>query len=214
MESKLTYILLAGGKSSRMGVAKGLLKFRHTFWVLEQLERISKSDCEEVILGLGHDYEHYFMAIPWLERAQKEPFSFLNIQLRVVVNPTPELGQFSTLQTCLKTVQNSNSILISPIDTPVDKPEYLNELISADADVAQLQFEGKHGHPIKISKSKCEELIEIDLNSPEARLDLQVKKTNPVRCSEIETPNRDCTINFNTATEWKQYLEYFKLSLQ
>ena len=214
MESKPTYILLAGGKSSRMGVAKGLLKFRHTFWVLEQLERISKSDCEEVILGLGHDYEHYFMAIPWLEDAQKEPFSFLNIKLKVVVNPTPELGQFSTLQACLKAIQNSDSILISPIDTPIDGSKYLNNLLAVDADFAQLQFEGKHGHPIKISKPKCDELLGVNLNSPEARLDLQLKKTNPVRCSEIETPNRDCTMNFNTASEWKQYLEYYKLSLQ
>ena len=214
MASKPIFVLLAGGKSSRMGVAKGLLKFQHTFWVLEQLERISKSACEEVILGLGHQFEHYFTAIPWLETAQNKPFLFLNLKLKVVVNPTPELGQFSTLLTCLEQVEHSDSILISPIDTPIDSWENLNKLIETKADVAELQFEGKHGHPIKISKAKCEELIEVDLNSPEARLDLQLKKTNPARCAEIETPNRDCTINFNTAHQWKEYLEYYKLRLQ
>lgn len=206
MENKSVFVLLAGGRSSRMGVAKGLLKFRQTFWILEQLERISKSDCSEVILGLGHDSEHYFMAIPWLKQAQKEAFPFLNIKLKVVVNPNPELGQFSTLQQCLKKIQYADAILISPIDTPIDMPEYLNKLIASDTDAAQLNFEDKNGHPIKISKRIQKQLTAIDALHEEARLDIQLKKTNPAKSSVIRTLNRDCIINFNTPSEWKEYL--------
>ena len=217
MATKAVYILLAGGKSSRMGVAKGLLKYRHTFWLLEQLERISKSNCTTIVLGLGHNYQQYFRAIPWLEAAQKTPVSFLNTQLNVVVNETPELGQFSTLQNCLKSLKeiaNTHSILISPVDTPIDTEVYLNKIIAVDADVAQLNFEGKNGHPIKISKKLYDQLTDIDVNDKEARLDVQLKKTNPARCAVITTPNRDCIINFNTPSEWKEYLSYAKLGFQ
>lgn len=214
MGNNSVFVLLAGGKSSRMGVAKGLLKFRHTFWVLEQLERISASHCTEVVLGLGHDYEHYFMAIPWLEGAQEKPFTFLTLQVRVVVNDTPELGQFSTLQKCLNEITDLDSVLISIIDTPIDKGIFLNKLITIDADVAQLNFQGKNGHPIKISSEVHRQLIKIDRHDEEARLDIQLKKTTPARCSLIETPNRDCVINFNTPSQWKEYLAYYKLSLQ
>lgn len=214
MENNSVFVLLAGGKSSRMGVAKGLLQFEKTFWVLHQLERISKSNCKEVILGLGYDYEHYFMAIPWLENAQREPYSFLNTNVKVVVNPTPAFGQFSTLQRCLKKVENADSILISPVDTPIDTPEKINKLLEADADLAHLTHAKKHGHPIKISIRKCTELLDVEPDTKEARLDFQLKKTSPARVSEIETTNRDCLINFNTPSEWKAYVASYKLRLQ
>ena len=50
MENKPVFVLLAGGKSERMGVAKGLLKYEQTFWILEQLNRISKSNIQEIIV--------------------------------------------------------------------------------------------------------------------------------------------------------------------
>ena len=50
MESEPVFVLLAGGKSERMGVAKGLLKFKHTFWILEQLNRISSAKIKTVYM--------------------------------------------------------------------------------------------------------------------------------------------------------------------
>lgn len=206
MENKAVFVLLAGGQSSRMGVAKGLLKFKQTFWLVEQLERISKSNCSEVVLGLGYNFEHYFMALPWLETAQTTAFSFLNLKLTVVVNPTPENGQFSTLQACLKKVNHAENILISPIDTPIDTPTYLNSLLATSKDLVQLCYEGKNGHPIKISEKIRKELVELPISDEEARLDVQLKKTTPENSAQIATINRDCIINFNTPSEWKSYV--------
>ena len=70
MQNKTVFVLLAGGKSQRMGVAKGLLKYQQTYWILEQLHRISKSSIKEVYIGLGFNFEQYFNAIPWLQNAQ------------------------------------------------------------------------------------------------------------------------------------------------
>ena len=36
MENNTVFILLAGGKSERMGFTKGLLEYKKIFWVLEQ----------------------------------------------------------------------------------------------------------------------------------------------------------------------------------
>ena len=63
MENSISYVMLAGGKSSRMGVAKGLLKYRQTFWILEQLQRLEKTAISDVLIGLGHDYDAYLSAI-------------------------------------------------------------------------------------------------------------------------------------------------------
>ena len=59
-KNNIDFVLLAGGKSERMGVAKGLLKYQQTYWILEQLHRISKTNIKDVYIGLGFNFEHYF----------------------------------------------------------------------------------------------------------------------------------------------------------
>ena len=42
-------ILLAGGKSARMGFPKGLLDYHGTFWILEQISRYKYVDRKSVV---------------------------------------------------------------------------------------------------------------------------------------------------------------------
>ena len=78
MKNNTVFVLLAGGKSERMGLDKGLLKYKQTFWILEQLHRISKTNISTVYIGLGYNYQHYFDAIHWLESAQTKFEEFKN----------------------------------------------------------------------------------------------------------------------------------------
>ena len=80
MQNNIVFVLLAGGKSERMGVAKGLLKYQQTYWILEQLHRISKTNITDVYIGLGFNFEHYFNAIPWLQNAQSNFVEFEGFQ--------------------------------------------------------------------------------------------------------------------------------------
>ena len=64
MKNNTVFVLLAGGKSERMGTDKGLLKFQENYWILEQLNRISESTIQEVYIGLGFHSQNYFNTIP------------------------------------------------------------------------------------------------------------------------------------------------------
>ena len=211
MESNTVFVLLAGGKSERMGVAKGLLKYKQTYWILEQLNRISKTNITKVYIGLGFNYQHYFEAIPWLKNAVRNFINFQNLDVKVVVNPTPELGSFSTLQTVLKTINYECNVLVNPIDVPILNSKELTKICAIKNDVIIPNFKGKNGHPIKMSANFWNNLLTVKSTKAEARLDFQIKKLNPQKISTVEVSDRAVILNLNTKNEWKSFLENAKL---
>ena len=81
MKNNTAFVLLAGGKSERMGTDKGLLKFQENYWILEQLNRISESTIQEVYIGLGFHSQNYFNTIPWLKDALTDFVSYKNYKI-------------------------------------------------------------------------------------------------------------------------------------
>ena len=206
MKNNTVFVLLAGGKSERMGVTKGLLKYKHTFWILEQLNRISKSSISDVIIGLGYNFQHYFDAIPWLKQALIKCINFQGLKVKIVINKTPELGSFSTLRSCLKEIESTNSVIVSHIDIPILNSTELNKVISEENDIIFPNYKGKNGHPIKMNTSFWVNLLNINLIGEDARLDVQLKKVNPIRTSIIEVFDRAILYNLNTKKDWISFL--------
>ena len=206
MENNTVFVLIAGGKSKRMGFTKGLLKYEDTFWVLEQLNRISKTTITEVYIGLGYDSKKYFEAIPWFKEALNTIQNFKGLAVKVVINKIPELGSFSTLQTILKEIDVTKNILFNHIDIPLLNLKELSQLISTNNEIVFPNFKGKNGHPIKMNCSFWNELSTLDLNAADARLDYQIKKINPAKISTIEVSDRIVLYNLNTKSDWDSYL--------
>lgn len=207
MKNKTVFVLLAGGKSERMGTDKGLLKFQNNYWILEQLNRISNSTIQKVYIGLGFQSQHYFEAIPWLKDALNDFVSYKNLKVKVVINNVPELGSFSTLQTVLKVVNKKSTILLNHIDIPILNTAELNKIISTENDVVLPNFNNKNGHPIKLSENVWNTLLDLDVTKADSRLDIQLKKVNPIKISTVEVFDRAVILNLNTKKDWNSFLE-------
>ena len=207
MKNKTVFVLLAGGKSERMGTDKGLLKFQNNYWILEQLNRISNSTIQKVYIGLGFHSQHYFEAIPWLKDALIDFVNYKNLNIKVVLNKTLELGSFSTLQTVLKVVPKKSTIILNPIDIPILNTAELNKIISTENDVVLPNFNNKNGHPIKLSENVWNTLLDLDVTKADSRLDIQLKKVNPIKISTIEVFDRAVILNLNTKKDWNSFLE-------
>ena len=207
MKNRPVFVLLAGGKSERMGTDKGLLKFNNNYWILEQLNRISNSTIQEVIIGLGFHSQHYFEAIPWLKNDLTNFVSYQNLNIKVIINNKPELGSFSTLQTVLKVVPKKSTIILNHIDIPILNAMELNKIISTENDVVLPNFNNKNGHPIKLSENVWNTLLDLDVTKADSRLDIQLKKVNPNKISTVEVFDRAVILNLNTKKEWNSFLE-------
>lgn len=206
MENETIFVLLAGGKSERMGVDKGLLKYKHTFWILEQLNRISKTSIKTVYIGLGYNSQHYLDAISWLNDSLINSVDYQGTKIRTFVNPTPELGSFSTLQTVLKNINSGCDVLLSPIDIPLLNSDELNKIIAVKNNIVMPNFEGKNGHPIKMAASFWQKLVSLNIAEENSRLDLQIKKLNVKEISIIKVNDASVVKNLNTKTAWISYL--------
>lgn len=206
MENDTVFVLLAGGKSERMGVDKGLLKYKHTFWILEQLNRISRTTIKTVYIGLGFNCLNYFNAIPWFEKAQLGFVEFQGVEIKVVINKNPQLGSFSTLQTVLKNLNTTCNVLLNHIDIPLLNSEELNKIISTKNKIVIPNFEEKNGHPIKLEPPFWNSLLRININHKNARLDYLIKHLSISDVSKINVKDSNILKNLNTKHEWLSYL--------
>jgi CTP:molybdopterin cytidylyltransferase MocA len=207
MKNNTVFALLAGGKSERMGVDKGLLKYKQTFWILEQLNRISKTTITEVHVGLGFNFENYFKAIPWFKKSLTKSTNFQGLKINIVINKTPELGSFSTLQTVLNKIDTSKNILVNHIDIPILNTEELQTIINTKNTIVIPNFDGKNGHPIKMASTFWKQLIQLNPKNEKARLDYQIKKLNASEIGKINVEDNSVIKNLNTKSDWIHFLK-------
>jgi CTP:molybdopterin cytidylyltransferase MocA len=221
-------ILLAGGKSSRMGIPKGLLDYRGNYWLLEQLTRFKAASGKRAIVVLGFHTEEYFDKIPWLRAAQTKPLLQLGLEISAVVNPYPEQGQFSSLLCALSMLSIKNhpsakhrtsntegvfsisGAFILPIDVPGPTREIYKKMAVAlkeEGSVVLPRCQSKGGHPVLLSPSFCSHLLSLDPVSPEARLDVQIKALPGDRLSIVPVTHPDISLNLNIQEDFKRYKE-------
>jgi molybdopterin-guanine dinucleotide biosynthesis protein A len=198
-----TLIILAGGKSSRMGFPKGLLSLDNEYWLLRQINQFIG---ETILIGLGYDYQEYLESIPWLQKAIDKPYIYKDKKVSVVINLQPELGPFSTLQQVLLTVKNKENILVNPIDVPLADNKTQELIISSNSLITIPMFEIKKGHPVNLKHEFWKTLLELDKNDSESRLDTQIKKRNASKISFVKVSDASCIKNFNTPTDWHEFV--------
>ncbi len=125
---KITGILLAGGRSSRMGYDKALIKLGH-YRVIELVARTMHVVCDQIILS-----------------ANSTDYDFLGLQ-RVsdeVKNIGPIAGLHASLKHC-----SSNKALVVSCDVPFVSVDLLTHLIEkAESDDTTILMHRQKKHPL------------------------------------------------------------------
>ena len=132
-------ILLAAGKSERMGVPKVLMPFQSKTWVEFQSQQILKSrSVKEIIVVVRSEF-----------RDQLENLKIPH--LKIVDNSLENSEPWQSLEMAIAQGLQG-PCLISPIDIP-QHPEIIDQLVGAMSEkshegVFLPEFAGKAGHPI------------------------------------------------------------------
>jgi CTP:molybdopterin cytidylyltransferase MocA len=207
MKNNTVFVLLSGGKSERMGVPKGLLEYKNSFWIIEQIDRIAATTITEVYIGLAYHSEEYLTKIPLLKKALSGLVYYKKIKIRVIINKNPELGSFSTLQNVLQYIPKNKSVLINTIDVPLLNTSELQRIIDSQNQIIFPNFEGKKGHPVKLCFDFWKGLLLLDSKNENSRLDFEIKKINPSEMTTISVNDSCITKNLNTPEDWLEYLK-------
>jgi molybdenum cofactor cytidylyltransferase len=201
-------ILLAAGDSTRMGGPKGLLPFGNRTWIEEQLDAIRSAGVTRILLVLGRDSDAYFQKLHWLKGSP---------DIETLVNPDPDRGAFSSLQLALEKIQGQ-PVFVLPIDVPAASPETWRTLaLRAESSVfddgslplfCARPVDSKtktRGHPVLLSAVFAEQLVQVDLDGDQARLDLQIRSLNPECVHDIPVDDPVITLNLNTPEEFTAF---------
>jgi molybdenum cofactor cytidylyltransferase len=204
------WILLAGGKSSRMPLPKGLQRIGHELWIERQLRNLANEGQSTGVIVLGYRKEEYLQALPWLHKAytcQYENFqgTFHGTQFQVVVNPQPEYGPFSSIQAgARELLQNpkTQAATLLPVDVPCPPASVWRVLEDAQSSVVIPCFQNRGGHPVRLSRNFLNQLLLCPPNQENARLDFQIKLLPRTQVQRLETNYPGVLLNMNTPMDW------------
>ena len=155
----ITGIVLAAGRSSRMGRSKALLPCgpgRETF--VARVVRTLQEGGVSNTLVVGR---------PLDTRLRAEVEHLAGAVTRYVENPAPDRGQLSSLIVGMDHAsrRGAQAIIVMPVDMPQVRPASVAAIVAAFAEVRHSQalifraaYEGRHGHPVIFHRSIFDEL--------------------------------------------------------
>jgi len=149
MASVIPAIVLAAGRSSRMGRAKATLPTGdgHTF-LTRIVQTFLDADVDDVIVVVGHDAD-----------AIAASFSESGLPARFVVNRDYERGQLSSLLAGLDVIDRPGvtAVLVTLVDVPLVSPATVRAVIDSyrrtRAPIVRPTSGARHGHPLLIDRS-------------------------------------------------------------
>jgi molybdenum cofactor cytidylyltransferase len=151
-------VVLAAGKSTRMGRPKALLPLPGGGTFLTRIVRtFQDADVEDVVVVLGHEAD-----------AIAASLEAHGARVRVVINRDYERGQLSSLLAGLRAIDRPgvNAMLLTLVDVPLASPDTVRAVVSryraSRAPLVRPVSGSRHGHPVLIDRSLFDGLRKTD----------------------------------------------------
>jgi len=186
-------IILAAGKSGRMGKPKFLLEHVSGETFLHRLITVyQRAGIHEIVVVVNNtDFQN-----------QLEYFSTFPELVKIIQNPTPEQGRLLSIQLGAGTFSGNTPCFIHNIDNPFVETTLLEQLLSSlrEADFIKPVYLGKGGHPILVSGKIVAVLREEtnEFRDFKQLLDSFYGKRLEVECEEV-------LLNVNTREEYHSF---------
>lgn len=187
-------IVLAAGRSKRMGKPKPLLRFGNTTFLEQIISVLKLSDVDRVTVVLGAE-------------AQAIEKSIDLSGTDVVVNKDYRKGQLSSLIAGLKNTPNqTDAILVCLVDNPFITKIVVNRVISkfkeTNSPIVVPVFNKKRGHPTLFSRSLFKELR----NAPLKEGARGVIHSNEEKVLELKMRESKILVSIDTPEDYKLHL--------
>jgi molybdenum cofactor cytidylyltransferase len=189
----ISAIVLAAGKSERMGRPKALLQFRGRTFLENILEAISRSSINHTVVVVGHHRREIESAVQ---------------STSIIFNADYEQGMVTSLQTGIRSLPpQSIGAFLFLVDHPVVEIETIEAMISSAAPdrIVQPTFKGQRGHPVFFG---MEVLKEILLLPSSQGADLVVRR-DPGRIVEIPVNTPGVLTDIDTPEDYEKLRSTF-----
>lgn len=194
MNKSIYSVILAAGKSTRMGSPKALLQIQGKSFLEHLVVTLTSAGLSRISVVLGHEPDKIIAELP-------------DLKVDFVINENYQKGQLSSIQTAIKSVPNDfDAILICPIDRPLISSELIKKLIEAylktKPPIVVPIFNSQRGHPIIFSSSLFPELMRAPLDIG-ARAVVWAHHNEVV---EVQTDEEAILLNIDTPELYEKYI--------
>ena len=135
---KISALILAAGKGSRIGTPKLMLEVNDKSFVNVIIDKVRRAGIKDVVCVVSEE------TYKWAKENIKH--------CRIVVNPEPEKGMITSVYFGAMQINDCAGIMIIPVDHPFIKSETIKILLSKAEEnsdsIIKPRFEGKSGHPV------------------------------------------------------------------
>jgi len=150
----IAVILLAAGRSSRMGTSKLLLPLGAVSAIERLIGSVSQAKVDDIVVVTGHDADRI---TPVLDR----------LPVRRVHNARYESGMFSSVRTGVEALTDGvEAFLVLPADLPLVRTEVLDRLIEgfreSGREILHPSCCGLRGHPPLVAGRYIDPLLQAD----------------------------------------------------
>ena len=150
-------VVLAAGRSSRMGTPKQLLPLGSATVLERTLGNVRSSALNEIVLVLGASADSICRQLP----------QTLLEDIRVVVNDTYEEGMASSLRTGLSAVSpQTDAVLVVLADQPFVQPHTFDRIADeyrrGKAQIVIPTYQGRRGNPVLLNRSLFPEAMALE----------------------------------------------------
>lgn len=156
---KTAAIILAAGKSERMGRNKLLIKLGEKTLIEHILNALKKTEVNQIVVVLGNKPQEIEQAIQ----------SMVN-HVKLVVNEKYEKGMTSSFQIGIKQIESVDAAFLMLGDQLLMEPTMIDKMIgimekSVDSIlIVSPIHKGKKGHPLLFSKKLFNEILDLKEN--------------------------------------------------
>ena len=177
-------IILAGGKSTRMGTNKMLLDVNGHPLIWHTIKSVRPFVSRIIVVTGRYDKE--------IREALKDE------DVTIVTNHNYEKGMFSSVLTGVK--ETREDFMVLPGDCPfIDKATF-KKVLSGTGDIRYPKYQNLDGHPLYISKKYKEELLSYPLDS-----NLKLFR-NSKKCEIINVEDKNIAMNLNNLLDLNQLI--------
>ena len=184
-KTNITGIILAGGKSSRMGSDKGLLILNDKPFIQYSIDALKPLVSEIIIVSDTPEYDAF--------------------GLKRITDITKDAGPVSGIYSGLEASKTELNLILS-CDIPLITSEVLQQLIDAindTSEIIQAESNGKSMPLIALYKKCIKNTFKSFLEQDERRLRVAIKSCN-YKNVVLDEAFQNATLNVNTKEEFKQ----------
>ena len=184
----ISAIVLAAGKSERMGSPKALLPISGRTFLENVLDAISRTSIEQTIVVVGHH--------------QKEIEASLRLP-SVVFNPDYEKGMITSFQAGIRALSwDASGAFLFLVDHPLVEAATIEAMIMnlAPNRIILPTFQGRRGHPVLFSADVLEEILAL----PSTEGANIVVRKDPGRVVEVPVNAPGILVDIDTPEQFEQ----------